>query len=419
MDDEQFKYRHTSGCKGFSRNRTLTFRNLIFLISSVLTKSLQKELNGFFAKLSNKDYSVLEVTKGALTQARAKLKHEAFIELSNLAVNEFYNNENYRKWNGFRLLAVDGSTSNLPSHPSIKSDFGSSFTGCKQSVETSMARVSLFYDVLNFITLDATIEKSSYSENSLLNKHLELTELKRGDLLILDRGYSSNALMFELLQKGVHFCMRMRSHWHEVQDFENSNEHSRIVQFALPRKDKHLLEKYKSDNKKITCRLVAITLDTGEKEILCTSLVDNKYTVKDIGFLYHYRWNIEEAYKLLKVRMQLSNYSGKTSNAVKQDFFAKIFMMNICAIMSFPIEEKLIKENRNREMKYKVNKTNAISTLKESWVALWIKNKIKRVLIAFDDILLRAKEMIRPNRKFERKKFKYPDIKPAQPYKRI
>lgn len=388
----------------------------------MLTKSLQKELNNFFAKLSNKDYNIFEVTKGALTQARAKLKHGVFIELSDLAIKEFYDNENYRKWRGFRLLAVDGSTSNLPAHPSIKTDFGSSFTGCKQSVETSMARISLLYDVLNCITLEALFERTSFSENSLLNKHLERNQLASGDLLLFDRGYSSNALMFELLQKGIHFCMRMRSHWCEVQDFENSKEQSRIVQFTLPRKDKHLLKRYPSNNLIITCRLVAITLDTGEKEILCTSLLnEDEHTVNDLRALYHYRWNIEEAYKLLKVRLQLSNYSGKTSNAVKQDFFAKIFMMNMCAIMSFPIEERLTKENQTAKTnhKYKVNKTNVLSVLKESWVALWLKRKLSKVLPAFDDILTRAKEIVRPNRKFERKKYRHPDIKLSPPYKRI
>lgn len=388
----------------------------------MLTKSLQKELNSFFAKLSDKDYNILEVTKGALTQARAKLKHGVFIELSDLAVKEFYDNENCRKWRGFRLLAVDGSTSNLPTHPSINADFGSSLTGCKQSVETSMARLSLLYDVLNCITLEALFERPSLSENSLLSKHLEQKYLTRGDLLLVDRGYSSNALMFELLQKGIHFCMRMRSHWCEVQDFENSNEQSRIVQLSLPRKDKHLLEKYRSTSSTITCRLVAVILDTGEKEILCTSLLsEDEYKVSDLKALYHYRWSIEEAYKLLKIRMQLSNYSGKTSNAVKQDFFAKIFMMNMCAIMSFPIEEKLTKENQTSKAnhKYKVNKTNVLSALKESWIALFLKKKLRWVLPAFDDILTRAKEIVRPNRKFERKKYRYPDIKLSPPYKRI
>lgn len=388
----------------------------------MLTRSIQKELNAFFSRLSNKDYNILEVTKGALTQARAKLKPDAFIELSVLAVEEFYKNESYRQWNGFRVVAIDGSTSNLPTHSSIQEEFSSMLTGCKGSVKTSMARLSLMYDVLNCITLDAQIESIKRSENSLLGSHLTSNKLKPRDILLVDRGYSSNALMYELSQKGIDFCMRMRSRWKEVTDFADSNEQSRIVRFYLPRKDKKLQKKYNTETDYITCRLVAVQLETGEKEVLCTSLLDEaRYTIEDIKILYHLRWNIEEAYKLLKVRLQLSNYSGKTSHSVKQDFFAKIFMMNMCAIMSFPIGEKLRSENQNSQAKhaYQLNKTSTIVALKDSWIALLLKKKNKQVLDAFDYILIKTKEIVRPNRQFERKKYRYPDRKPAPQYKNI
>lgn len=391
-------------------------------LSGVLTKSIQKELNSFFSKLADKDYNILAVTKGALTQARAKLKPEAFIELSQVAIRDFYDHENYRKWKGFRLLAIDGSTSNLPSHPSVKKEFATILTGCKSSVEVSIARISLFYDVLNCTTLDAQIVSQGISENSLLQTHLASGNLKPGDILLADRGYPSNALMYELHQKGVDFCMRMRSHWNEVNDFVASNEESRIVRFSLLRKDKQLQKNYSPNLPYVECRLVAIQLASGEKEVLCTSLLDEtKYTIADMRALYHFRWNIEEAYKLLKVRMQLSNYSGKTSNSVKQDFFAKIFMMNMCAIMSFPIEEKVRKENQASKTKHnqQLNKTSVIATLKESWLALWLKKKTKQILIAFDEILLKTKEIVRPHRKFLRKKYRYPDRKPSPPYKSI
>jgi hypothetical protein len=392
------------------------------LLSSLLTKSIQKELNSFFSRLSDKDYNILTVTKGALSQARAKLKPEAFIELSQLSVSRFYEYEKYSRWKGFRVLAVDGSTSNLPTHSSVKKDFGSVQTGCKGSVESSMARISLFYDVLNCITLDACIDSQSISESGLLKRHLVSGQLRAGDILLTDRGYSSNALMYELHQSGVDFCMRMRSHWHQVQDFSDSDEQGRIVKFSLPRKDIHLQKKYQSNINHVTCRLVSVILPTGEKEILCTSLLNEKeYTAEDIAELYHLRWNIEEAYKLLKVRMQLSNYSGKTSHSVRQDFYAKIFMMNMCAIMSFPVVEKIRKENQTRKNQHphQLNKTNIVFTLKEAWVALWLKKKTKQLLLAFDNILIKTKEIVRPNRTFERKKYRYPDKKPAPPYKKF
>jgi hypothetical protein len=82
--------------------------------------------------------------------------------------------------------------------------------------------------------------------------------------------------------------------------------------------------------------------------------MDNeKYPLEDIAELYHYRWNEEESYKLFKARMELENFSGKTALAVKQDFFAKVFIMSLCANLAFPVEEKVKKEyEREKELKH-------------------------------------------------------------------
>jgi hypothetical protein len=97
----------------------------------------------------------------------------------------------------------------------------------------------------------------------------------------------------------------------------------------------------------ITCRLIKVELENGEKEILCTSLTDSDtYLYSDFEQLYHYRWNEEEAYKLLKSRIEIENFSGKTARAVKQDFHAKVFLMTLCAAYADPIEGKVIAEYR-------------------------------------------------------------------------
>ena len=156
----------------------------------------------------------------------------------------------------------------------------------------------------------------------------------------------------------------------------------------------------------LKCRLVSIELPNGEKEILCTSLMDNrKYPVEDIAELYHYRWNEEEGYKLFKSRMEIENFSGKTALAVKQDFFAKVFIMSFCADLAFPIEEKVKKEyEREKGLKHqqKINRTNALSMTREICIGLFLKRLIKKALKAFDKIVKGTREIIRPDRKNER-----------------
>jgi len=52
--------------------------------------SIQRDLDRFFKSMDKSDFSIREVTKGAFTQARAKLNPWAFKRLNEVAVNTFY-----------------------------------------------------------------------------------------------------------------------------------------------------------------------------------------------------------------------------------------------------------------------------------------------------------------------------------------
>lgn len=369
--------------------------------------SLQRELDSFYKEVTNSDFNIRYVTKGAFSQARQKLKPEAFIELNDSVNNTFYNEAPYLVWNNMRLLAVDGTRLALPKHPSIIQEFGEHSFGPKADSKRSLALGSFLYDPLNLMTLDAQITPYASSEREQLYKHLE--KVNKGDLLLLDRGYPSIALLFLLMAKGIQFCMRMKLDWWlAVKRFSESDNVSEIVEFSLPKKDQELLKDYPDlFNQKISCRLVKVDLPDGGIEVLCTSLFDEeKYPVEDIGELYHYRWNEEEGYKLFKSRMEVEYFSGKTAWAVKQDFFAKVFIMSLCANLAFPIEEKVRKEyNKERGHKYdqKINRTGALSVTRNICIGLFIKKLIKKALEAFDHIVGNTREIIRPGRKEPRK----------------
>jgi hypothetical protein len=136
----------------------------------------------------------------------------------------------------------------------------------------------------------------------------------------------------------------------------------------------------------ITYPLIKIVLENGEKEILCTSLTDTKkYLYKEFDSLYQYRWNEEEAYKLLKSRIEMENFSGKTAKSVKQDFHAKVFLMTLCAAYTHPIEEKVIEEykadQQQRKYDQKINRTNAMSMAMDILIAAIIRKQFRKALM--------------------------------------
>lgn len=387
-----------------------------------MTSSLQRELNRFYAKILDKDFSIREVTKGAFSQARAKLKPEAFVDLSKEGCRTFYEDAPYREWNHHRVLAGDGSALILPNHPTTREEFGVYKMGPPNlPSDRCMARTSIVYDVLNLLTVDAIIDKYNVSEQQMLQQHLSRVQFLEGDLLLLDRAYPSLALMFTLQQRGIEFCIRLTAdRWLESRKMLLNGETDKAVTFTLPNKDRHLQKEYPGSMPSITCRLVVVELETGEKEVLCTSLLNKqKYPHDDFKELYGLRWNAEEAYKLYKQRVKWEEFSGKTARNIKQDFYAKVFMMTICAILAHPIEQRVRKEAqvaKDRKHPMQINRTDALAFCRDHWDRLWIRRQIKKALAALDDILIRSCDIVRPNRKFERnhKKKKPPSMQYKQ-----
>lgn len=407
LESKEFTSCSKGGLTGvFVRNRSLNIRNLVLIIMSV-NSSIQRTLDRFYKSLNKSDYNLRQVTKGAFTQARAKLNPECFKRLNKTAVDTFYSINEVYAWHGMRLLSVDGSRLMLPSHQTVRDEFGVYRFGPNADSERSMAVCSTLYDVLNLLTIDSEIAPYSCSERDLLYKHLDYA--KENDLILMDRGYPAISLFFLLQAKKLHFCVRMKDDWWlEVDRFNKSGKREAVVAFTLPRKDRKLLKDYPEwVDKTIYCRLIKIELPNGESEILCTSLTDmERYPYEDFDELYHYRWNQEEGYKLLKCRVEVEEFTGKTAKAVKQDFYAKIFLMTLAAAYAFPIEEKVREEYRaddQRRHDQKINRTNALAMTRDILIGVFIRKEMRRAFEAFDQIVYRTREIIRPNRSVKRK----------------
>lgn len=390
----------------------LPFGHLIISLLRMGKNGLQREMDNFFREASDETFSIRKITKGGFTQSRKNLSPQAFLELNNIIVHDFYKDVEYLGYQGHRLLAVDGSFLNLPNHESIKDEFGirAMGRGKIRSKQKSMCLLSLLYDPANHLTLDVQCDHMDASEPQLLLNHL--SKVSKGDILLLDRGYPSKYLFSLLISKGIHFVSRMASNWLPVKDFKESRHEDTEITLEVPEGD---FIKYKalypSMKRTFRCRLVKVTDEYGQQQILCTSLFEKKkYALADLADMYQMRWGIEESYKLFKARVQVEAFSGKTAHAVKQDIYAKIMMMSLCAALAFPIEEKVIKEYKASKKKglvkhlQKINRTFAYWSTKGLLIGMFIKKFFKKALSVFDKQIQANTELDRPGRKNPRSK---------------
>jgi hypothetical protein len=188
--NENFKMTYRSNEEDFIRSCIVTFPILILLILNFMRRSLQVELNNF-----GKFMYLPIISKQAFSAARKKLLPTAFVELNKTLSREFYSDNEFKTFLGYRLIVVDGSTLQLPEGDSIKEKYGS----CSNQKEgMSMARISHAYDPLNGITLDAIMRSYKSCERTMAFDHiLEISPFKHAeDLYLFDRGYLFITLIF-------------------------------------------------------------------------------------------------------------------------------------------------------------------------------------------------------------------------------
>lgn len=404
--------------KNFIRNRILPFHTIIFFLMNLIKGSYQDELDYFFKAINHSESFVRKVTKSAFCKARKKLKSEAFTKLNMEAVNYFYDHFTPKKWFGFTLLAIDGSTVKIPRTAEVEKHFG--LWNANSQNPCPLARISQLFDVLNKITVDAIISPKAIGERELCESHF--MKLMPTDLILLDRGYPAYWLFNLILSWGGHFCARVQvDKWIPIKKFFRSGKSQKTIHLKAPASSIAKCKELGLDTPDLKLRLIRIQLENGEFEILITSLVDIETYPQEIFLdLYHHRWPIEEDYKVMKCRIEIENFTGKSVLSVYQDFHARIFSKNLTAMLAFPAHQDIEQLNHDKRYPYQLNFTQAVSKMKNTIVLLFNRplEVAKNLISALHELFVKTVEPVRPNRKFPRnhkiqKRGFYPSYKPV------
>ncbi len=402
LASDEFKARHRQKPEDFTRERCLPFALVVLFLLNSLKRAAQDELDEFFKMLKGSDIATRVVTKSAFTQARKKLRYEAFIELNREQVQYFYGHFEPLTWHGFRLIGVDGSMSELPNTAEMGEHFGVWHPAA--GGVCPKARVSQMFDVLNQVSLDGLILPKAVGERAAAALHF--VHLTAEELVLLDAGYPAFWLFALIMAKEAHFCARMTlAGWKVVERFIASGRREQIVTVYPGYEARKACQARGLPTDPLTLRLLRIDLDSGEVEVLATSLTDTQgYPYALFKELYHHRWPVEEDYKAFKARLAVENWSGKSVLAVYQDFHAKLFTKNLTAILAQPAQKVVDQQAQDKRYAYQINMTNAFSKMKDTVVLLFQRADIRLLLDRLWQLMIKTIEPIRPGRSYPRKK---------------
>lgn len=390
----------------FTRRRKFNFPTLILFLINFIKGSIQDELDQFFKVIFDTPLPEKYAVSSALCQARDKLIPETFQYLGQVFIDIIYKQLPIKRWKGYRLVAVDGSTIRLPDNKSIRSSFGgqSNSLGCF----TPMAKVLSFFDPLNRFTLYSTFNPYQADERYQLFENLKVLSSK--DLLLLDRGFPAFWLFSALLSRKMNFLCRLPiGRWRIANDLVQSGKTETIVTLKPDARNKRACKELDLPISPITLRLVLINIKADHPEVLITTLIDNEtYTASELGELYHQRWFVEEDFKLLKKRVWVESFPAINPEAITHHYYATLLARNIAALLWFFPEERLSEAETTNKLKYQINKTLVLSKVKDTLVLLFAKpaRTVGRLLNDFLHIVLTCTSPIRPNRSNPRNKNK-------------
>lgn len=215
----------------------------------------------------------------------------------------------------------------------------------------------------------------------------------------------------------------MKHNWTFIKDFIKSHANDTVVTIDLPKKLQHLLEDNPEMPSSIQVRLLKKKRRNGEVQVFCCSLTDQKnYSRKSILNLYKQRWGIEEAYKLLKCRLEVADFSGLTAQAIQQDFYAKTMLLSLGNLICYdlkpdPPKRQPIKRNKEERTPI-INRTDALHAIKKNLAKIafeFDKELFLKWLKTLEDRLKKRPTYSRKNQFYERKPSK--DVKYSSNYK--
>ena len=354
----------------FTRERKLSFDSMLRMMIKFSGKSLQNEISEFFIPPGMMPASV--PTKSAFIQQRDKILFEA----GKYLLKTFTDALPFMKtFNGYRLLACDGSDVPIPRNPSEEAY---SVVTREDRKSYNMLHFNGLFDILNRIFIDCTVDPGMHAKERVALAQM-VSHLKDPDkvLIVADRGYDGYNCIAHLIENHVNFAVRTKDidstgflqslQLPSAEEFDVEVHKTLTFHLSKERKsDPSFVKIYHNnfdflkdtDTYQIAFRLVRFKLPNGSYECIVTNLPCNSFPPTVLRDLYHRRWQIENAYRDLKYTVDLLHFHGKSENAVLLELFCALIMFNFCAYIAVHCDP--LCHSSSTKYQYKVNFANTV-----------------------------------------------------------
>ena len=383
----------------FVRNRKMPPDDLAFSMINRKGLTLKLELRGYM----NISHPGTQISKPGYLKQRMKLNPEAFVDLYQFHNKNFYSDPETELYtfNGFLVLAADGSDINIPTTPETIAIYGdAAVRGGKPCAQIGLG---CLYDALNRMILDASINRVKFNEMAVAESQIAAVRETIGDhpfMVTMDRGYPSTPAFLRMLDNKTYFVARLKSTDYKAEQQALSSDDEDVTILLTKSRRRHYMgtddEAIVMSRNSFELRMVRVWLNKehSEYEILATNLPRESFPAECFGEIYHLRWRIETAYQTLKDRLQMENFTGTKPILLEQDIYSTIYVSNIAEDIARDIEQEQTDHLKN-DYKHRmaVNRTLCIGLLKSDLIYILLEKDPKKQ----DDLFQRLYDEISEN----------------------
>jgi hypothetical protein len=240
------------------------------------------------------------------------------------------------RWQGHRVLDVDGSTFTMPDTPENQAEYPQ-VPGQRRGCGFPIARIVVVFSLAVGAVLEAAIGKyqgKQTGENSLFRTLHPL--LETGDIVLADRYFSGWFDLVLLMQRGV--LAVVRKHQQRPTDFRTGrrlgrNDH--LLCWSKPERPSWMsVEQYEALPAQFTVREVRVRVEQRgfrTKDLLViTTLQDaDQYPAEALAQLYRRRWQAELNLRSLKIVLQMDHLRCKTPHRVRNELWMHLIAYNL------------------------------------------------------------------------------------------
>jgi hypothetical protein len=274
-----------------------------------------------------------QVTEEAYVQARARMPLGFWIALVMILADRFAReHQALLRWKHFRLLALDGTLVNLPRWKALADYYGTAKG--QRGGRFPQARLVMLQFPLTRVPYRFALGPKRQAEKTMAEPLLK--ELRKDDLLLMDRGFWSYGLFCRIAKQEAFFAIRQIAQA-SLKPLRTLGPKDTLVRYApTDKKWRKLGLPQAMELRRIVYQVrgfrpSAVITNLTDPQVISRAEWVGMTTVHEAGrvlddSIYHRRWEIETSFSELKVIQKMKTLRGRTPGSINYEIASHVLL---------------------------------------------------------------------------------------------